>query len=188
MKKLFLMLTLILMSQWSMAQDKTLAQVDAINYYGIDYSLVKAFGAKETVSQFIEVFPAINRLILAEPNKYDLTRLGKRIDNVYLEGVNERNAHISPDSFLAPNPSYHVSDEAIAKLVASIETPSTDGVGVIFVAELLDKAANKAFFTVVFFDEASKKVLESHPASGRAQGFGLRNFWTYPVYQVLKNW
>jgi len=62
------------------------------------------------------------------------------------------------------------------------------GTGIVFIMELFDKTEKKGYgyMHVVFFDIQSKNVLLSTRMSGKASGFGKRNFWINTVYGTLK--
>ena len=80
MKKLFTLLFLAT-SMICFGQNKNfLKEVESINFYGVDYSAAKVFGAAETPAQFKVAFDGINRLFITEAKKYDVTLVsGKKL-------------------------------------------------------------------------------------------------------------
>ena len=76
MKKLFTLLFLAT-SMICFGQNKNfLKEVESINFYGVDYSAAKVFGAAETPAQFKVAFDGINRLFITEAKKYDVSKNG----------------------------------------------------------------------------------------------------------------
>jgi len=75
--------------------------------------------------------------------------------------------------------------EDIKKHVKSYDLSGKKGIGLVFVMEGMSKTNKEATMYVTLVDMASKKVLLSEQMTGKAQGFGLRNYWAYTVYKVL---
>lgn len=62
----------------------------------------------------------------------------------------------------------------------------TPGVGMVFIAQFLDKSNNRGTYEVVFFNTETKEIIEEWITDGKARGFGLRNYWAGSVYSALK--
>ncbi len=60
------------------------------------------------------------------------------------------------------------------------------GIGIMFIAEYLDKEKVEACFHFVMVNLATKEILIHERMIGEPRGFGLRNYWISPVYQCLK--
>lgn len=182
------MLFCLLVSSFAYGQKESeLAKVSNVNFYGVDYSMVKVNGATEAPIQFQRVFADINFLFISEAKKYDVAKfIKKTVDKVDLEVVNKVNAEINLNDLMAKSTSYALEDAAIAKHIKSLPIKDTKGIGFILVAQLLDKAASRGTYQLVYFDLESRNIISSRVAGGKAGGFGLRNFWAASVYKALK--
>ena len=40
--------------------------------------------------------------------------------------------------------------------------------------------------TLLFFDIATRDILQKREVKGYAEGFGLRNYWARTVYNIIK--
>ncbi len=58
----------------------------------------------------------------------------------------------------------------------------------LFVAENLHKVDQTGSYYVVFFDMASKEIIDSEHKVGKASGIGFRNYWAGSIYNVMKAW
>ena len=65
--------------------------------------------------------------------------------------------------------------------------PQTEGVGVVLVAKLLNKPMSKATYELITFDISTREILSKREVSGKAGGFGLRNYWAGSVYNIIKS-
>ena len=74
MKKLFTLLFLAT-SMICFGQNKNfLKEAESLNFYGVDYSAAKVFGAAETPAEFKVAFDRINQLFITETKKYDVSK------------------------------------------------------------------------------------------------------------------
>lgn len=179
----FLMLTSITKAQTS----EGYADITNLCNYGIDFSLAKVYGAKETPVQFVNAFNEINQLLLSEPKKYDIAKaLGKRIVDINLSQVETINNSVIKDKLITYDNSYTVSEDQLIQLISHFDTGDYNGYGVLFVAGLLDKSDNRGTYTVVIFNTKTKQIIKSQEISGKASGFGLRNYWAGSVYKAIK--
>lgn len=162
--------------------------VKSVYIYGVDFSLSKAKFTTESNKQFIEAFTAINELLINEPKKYDFHKyLRKEIAGINIDVVKENNENRDFTEFRS-NLHQLADEEAIASLVKKYVLKETEGTGVIIIPFLLDKEKNQMILRIVFFDVATRNVLQSVEKTSRAGGFGLRNFWAKSVFEALKSW
>jgi hypothetical protein len=187
MKNLVLVIVL-LVSVCGFAQKKELLKdIEAVNFYGVDFSHAKVYGAKESGEQFKYAFQDINNLFITEAQKYDISKyLNKRTLGVYIEDVKARTSDIKSDNIVTTDAAYQLEDNTIKDIIKSLSIKEADGAGVIIIAERLSKAKNRGYFDVVFFDIETRNIIDSWKADGKAQGFGLRNFWAHSVLEALK--
>ena len=65
------------------------------------------------------------------------------------------------------------------------EVKEREGYGAVLIANILNKATNRATYDVVIFDITTGQVLCDQKVTRPAQGFGLRNFWAHSVHGAL---
>lgn len=100
-----------------------LKEVESINFYGVDYSAAKVFGAAETPAQFKVAFDGINRLFITEAKKYDVSKkLKVRVNEISLDAVNQVNEAIDPQELMTTNASYMLSEDQIKQIVNALPT------------------------------------------------------------------
>jgi len=68
------------------------------------------------------------------------------------------------------------------------ELPENDKPGLIFIGEMMNKATFQGTFRVLLFNGTTKDIISSKRVSGKAAGFGVRNFWAGALYRILKSW
>ncbi len=186
MKKLFLIVATILVWTASSAQDNF---GRTVNYYGVDFSQTKAYGAKETGAQFATAFKAINVLVFKEWDKYNPEKfIDESISIVDISVTEEWNEKVNPKDIITNSSNYILANSDISEMVKRYEIEETDGVGLVIICELLNKENNMGNYTIVFFDIASREVLYNKFVVGKAKGFGLRNFWARSLLNAMKSY
>lgn len=186
MKRFTLLLLLAVSITTGFGQNLKNAEV---YFYGIDFSKVKVYGAEESPSQFLDAFHSINRLFLAEADKYNV---GKRLQ-VYVKGIDLDPVEAVNDDIekadLIQNGygGYQLTDEDIASAIRQLPIKEESGIGLVFIAEVLNKSSQRAKYCVTFFDIESRDVIDVWEGKGKAQGFGLRNYWARSVYNMMKS-
>jgi len=154
-------------------------------FFGVDFSAVKIFGAKESNDQFEIAFTGINELMVAEQNKFDFGELANRPVANYPVPAHERNTVISWDDIRTSNPA--PQKLSIQEMVKSYNLPPKKGKGIVLIAWVLNKPKAEATYEFVIFDIQTKKILFNVETTADAGGAGLRNYWANTVYQVVKN-
>ena len=81
---------------------------------------------------------------------------------------------------------YPLSKEQIKAAINALPIQKTPGVGMVFIAQFLDKSNNRGTYEVVFFNTETKEIIEEWITDGKARGFGLRNYWAGSIYSALK--
>ena len=172
------------------AQDKKKAVDEKnITWYGVDFTLARFTLVTEDPAAIVSTsLKAINTLILAEPDKYDLKKFFSKSEvTPEVDMVNERNSKIDP-TLLVVTDKYTITPEDVKKVISSYDTKGKTGTGLVFVAENLHKIEQIGSYYVVFFDMASKEIIDMERKEGKATGIGFRNYWTGSVFTVMKNW
>jgi hypothetical protein len=172
------------------AQDKKKAIAEKnITWFGIDYTLARFTLVTEDPAAIVSTsLKAINTLILAEPDKYNLKKFFSKSEvTPAVDMVNERNSKIDPTLLVVPD-KYTITPEDVNKLIKSYDTGVKTGMGLVLVAENLNKVSQVGSYYVVFFDMASKEIIDSERREGKASGIGFRNYWAGSVLSVMKGW
>lgn len=186
MKKLLLIV--VTMFVWTASS----AQSDfgrTVNFYGVDFSRAKAYGAKETGAQFATAFVAINALVFKEWEKYNPEKfIDKNISIVDILATQELNEKVNRRDIVTDSPSYILAESDISEMVKMYEIEESDGIGLVIICELLNKEKNMGNYTIVFFDIATREVLYNKFVTGKAKGIGLRNFWARSLLNAMKSY
>ncbi|WP_300704248.1 hypothetical protein [Bacteroides sp.] len=186
MKKLFTLL-LLATSIVCFGQNKDfLKEVSSINFYGVDYSAAKVFGAAESPNQLINAFERINELFITEAKKYDVSKKLKiKVGQISLNAVNKVNSEIDPAQLMTTDTGYTLSDKDIKRVIANLPIQQEPGIGLVIVAKLLNKADAYGSYQVVFFNTETKEIINDYATGGKAKGFGLRNYWAGSIHKVV---
>lgn len=191
MKKILLVaIVLVCMgaSQNVSAQKGDLKDIDHLSFYGVDFTYAKVYGADETAHQFLDAFIRINDLFESEPKTYSSTKaFGVRSDELFNRQVKQDVDNIPRSELFTDDNKYAVTDADIDEVVAKIEKQGDSQYGAVIVAGLLNKTANHGTFTFVVFEQDTKEIIFQQEATGKARGFGLRNFWAGALRGAMKN-
>ncbi len=162
-----------------------IAEADTVYMYGVDYSGVKAVGVDESELRFVRTFEEINDLFLSQSEKYDCGHMINKTILVDIDPICRHNTAADYSGMIQKRRNVGASVD-VAAAVASYRLQETEGVGMVFIAELLDKGRGCAVHHVVCFDIATREVLFDRRVETKAGGFGLRNYWANTVYQVIR--
>lgn len=164
-------------------------------WLGIDYSHVSLVG---DFSEFAEAgdrsavqvqskyFPKWNYLIISEPDKYDIRGMLRKsgLKNS-IEMIMKKNASASADDMETYDaPSF--SEEDVAAYCKEYDSTGKSGIGIVLMAESLNKLTTQAVYHMVAIDLSNNKVLMQERVTGKPMGFGLRNYWAGSIYSVIK--
>jgi hypothetical protein len=171
-------------------------QNEDITWLGMDFTNVKFVG---TATQFKEAgeisnsdfrdkyIPAWNELFIKEPKKYNVAEAVRRTEvNYALEVTEKVNNGIKNDFFTNNSSDYGTLTEAkVADLVKKYDFNGKNGVGLMFFVDGMSKSRDEASAWITFVDMKSKKVLYTAHKTGKAGGFGFRNFWAKSFDNIL---
>ncbi len=166
-----------------------------ISWLGIDFSQVKLIGefnhffgagSHSVVDVRDEYFNRWNRLVLAEPNKYDLRSMLRKTSIFYdIDMMNAINSSCSVENMEELNtPNYSL--EQIRQFISLYPIENKSGIGVLMIAESLNKYAQEAYFHVVILNMETKEILIHERIRSKPSGFGLRNYWAGAIHQTMK--
>lgn len=162
-----------------------------ITYLGIDFTRAKLIG--DAGADAIEIrnkwFASINDVVVNEPKKYNLQKaLEKSSISSDLSFVMEKNSKADVAKLLSSNSNddSRFTKETIDEIVKGYNFGGKKGVGMMFIMESMNKSASNGSMYVTFIDMGSRKVLYTERMTGKAGGFGFRNYWVKPVYEVIE--
>jgi hypothetical protein len=161
---------------------------------GLDYSKVKMIGTTD-FRQPEQIFPRAlaewNGLFMKEmlPN---LEKMAKDV-GTDLEAINELNEKTSSKQVEVKDGTKaetvdqsEITAADIEKQVAGYKLTKKEGVGLVYIMDRLVKTHEMGCMHVVFFDVASRKVLQSERLCEKAGGIGFRNYWFRPIKTVTE--
>lgn len=187
MRKLLLLIVLLLSTLCHAQQADKWEQVKSVNFYGVDYSLVKTFGVTESTADLVNAFLRINELFQSEADKYAVAKwIPKPVSKFAIEVANEVNSHIGAESLSVSDTKHELTEEQVTAAVRNLPVKETEGTGMVVLAKMLNKPAQRGYYKVVFFDIASRRILLEGDTEGKVGGFGLRNYWARSIYEALK--
>lgn len=181
MKNLFVSIVLLLLVS-------STAKCNEIVWFGVDFTHARLVGSEGfTDVQKIKdyYFNEWNNVIIAEPDKYNITKyFGASSIKRDISIAERRNKTVNV-STLVTNNSYTLDRSAIDKIIKDYKSKET-GIGLVFIVERFDKTTEKAYIYVTKFDIASKKIIQCEKVEGSASGFGFRNYWLGAIASVMK--
>lgn len=165
-----------------------------ITWLGIDFSHVKLIGE---FSQFAEAgqtgtsvirdkyFFGWNNLILNEYEKYNIDEMIRKENiNLKISDINNINRYAVIEDLESDNqPNY--SMEEIALFIKKYNFEQKDGIGLLLVADYLDKTREEAKYHFVAINLVNNEVLLYESFITFPSGFGLRNYWAKTYYDVI---
>ena len=176
-----------------------------ITWMGIDFSHVKLIGE---FSQFAEAgttgvaairnkyFSGWNNLILNEYEKYNIEGMFRKENiNLKIAEINKINENTSIEDLEADEqPNY--TKEDIALFVKKYNFEEKAGIGLLMIADYLNKTREEAKYHFVAVNLSNNEVLLYESFVTKPGGFGLRNYWAKTFYDVIvsirddkyKNW
>jgi hypothetical protein len=165
-----------------------------VTWLGIDFSHVKLIGefnqfqeAGETGPELIKskYFPAWNELIIKESDKYNVAAMIRK-ENVEMniEPIMKINAKTDiADLEGRENPNY--TEEEIREFVKKYNFGDKEGIGMLFIAESMNKTAVTARYHFVAINLSNNEVILQELFNTVPGGFGLRNYWAKSFYLVI---
>ncbi|NVO18781.1 MAG: hypothetical protein HXX13_03725 [Bacteroidetes bacterium] len=163
----------------------------AVTFFGIDFTKAKGvlIGASSTEMRD-KYFLAINTLMVVEQQKYDIGKALYKSDvKVELRTVDELNQKIDTSYFKAYSSSEIVplDKNTIQSIVRQYNLKDKTGIGLVFIAESLDKPGKLGTYYLVYFSMPEGNLILSEKVYGKPGGFGIRNFWAASIYSILKS-
>jgi len=190
MKKYLILFTALIISINTYSQEKSLLfESSELVWCGLDFSMAKCIGSigftnPKAIKE--EYFSKWNDLMLAEPSKFNFKKAYQKTTQITdLSVVNRRN-ELPDHNTLVINEPYKFEDGTIEKIISDYDLNEvSEGLGLVYIYEALDKTNVKAVINVVFFDIATKKIIQATKYTSPPAGFGIRNYWAKPIYASI---
>jgi hypothetical protein len=164
---------------------------DELVWLGIDYSQVRFIGSRDDFSDIPNIrshyFGSWNELILTESEKYNVAKAFRTatVRNEIDKAVS-RSESRDIEGILQTS-SYSLEESQVKALVKDYVDPGMEGTGVLIVMETLDKLRQQSTMWVVAFEMSTGEIYYMKWHTGKAGGFGFRNYWARCYYNVLKS-
>ena len=171
------------------AQNKfNLSGITSLVNYGIDYSLAKVFGGKESGHQYWVTYADINELFISKSKTFDIgKRLGIPVEVVSLQAVNDVNKQINPDHIKTTDNNYMPTESQIAEAVKKLPILSQEEkYGIVMICLFMNKATDQATYQFVVFNTKTREIVEQWTNTGKALGIGLKMYWSHSVHNAIK--
>ncbi|HVI47593.1 MAG TPA: hypothetical protein VM802_22170 [Chitinophaga sp.] len=162
----------------------------SFTWLGVDFTQTRLLGdnAANAADIVDRHFIGINDVVLNEPKKYDIAGAfhRKSVAND-LSAVSKHNAATNKESLKSDNSAdaTRLKPEDIARLVKAYDYGGKKGIGVIFFMESMNKSEKEASMYVTVVDMATRNMLMTERMTGKAKGFGFRNYWAFSVHDVM---
>lgn len=159
-----------------------------LTWLGVDFTQVKVLNDPTgTPSGIKEQFNKINQLILNEPRKYAVDLAFNKPDIAKdIRFTTAKNETTDPENIIGSgSDDVRFKKATIESIVKGYDFEDKKGLGIMFIAETLNKASVTGAFYVTIIDMGTKKVLLTERMTGKPAGFGFRNYWAKTIYEIL---
>ena len=168
-----------------------------ITWLGLDFSQAKFIGPASqfkdageiTNEEFRDKYTVSwNQLFIDEQKKFNVAEMVHRPDIKYaLDVTNKANSAIKKEFFgSSPNDFKTIDEKKIGDLVSKYDFQGKTGNGLLFFVEGMSKGLGEAGAWVTLVDMKTKKVLSTTYKTGKAGGFGFRNYWAKSWFNIMK--
>lgn len=189
---LFVLLSYISISQTS--KDFFVHSDYKVTWLGIDFSHVKLIGefnhffgagSQSSVDLRDEYFNRWNKIVLTEPDKYDIRGMLRKSEIVYdISMITTVNSNCAIENLEdLNNPNYTI--ENLKDFVTGYPLENKDGFGILMIAESLNKSATEAILHFIIINMSTKEILIHERLRTEPTGFGLRNYWAGSIYRAM---
>lgn len=171
------------------AQNKfNLSEIQSLTNFGIDYSLAKVYGGKDSGHQYWITYADINEMFISKSKTFDIgKRLGIPVEVVSLQAVNEVNKKINPEHILTTDINYMPTEAQINEAIQKLPILSQEEkYGIVMICLFMNKEEDRASYQFVVFNTKTREIIEQWTNTGKALGIGLKNYWSYSVHNAIK--
>ncbi|MCX6285947.1 MAG: hypothetical protein NTY96_02370 [Bacteroidetes bacterium] len=167
-----------------------------VTWLGIDYSHVKLAG---DFTQFKDAgpippaevrdkyFPAWNSLVLNEATKYDfrgMFMVSSLVPDINM--VTALNAATDSEKMKDGNENKFNNGD-IKNFIVQYDLKEKEGLGIVLIADFMNKSSEMAGYYVVVFNMTSRDVILCESVVEKAGGIGMRNYWGGSLYNLVKD-
>ncbi len=168
-----------------------------ITWLGLDYSLTQFVGVHDATSthtitneEFRDRYTLeLNQLMIDQSKKFDFAKATHRVIVKNAPDVTgDANKALNKFFFIKdPNGYIPITKYTIITTVKNYDFKNNLGIGLIFFTDEMNKNTALSSVWVTFVDMQSKTVLFTKFMTGKANGFGFRNYWANPYYHIIKD-
>jgi hypothetical protein len=184
---------------FAQTKDDILSGNADITFLGLDFSQTKYIGDATqykdagviTNDDFRDKYTiGWNQLFIDEQKKYDVAKaIDYKKDIPYDLDITEKaNNELKKDFFSNDLSDYNkLTADKINAIVKRYNFQGKKGIGMIIFVEGMSKGKVEAGAWVTFVDMGTKKVLLTGYETGKAGGFGFKNYWAKAFLNILKD-
>ncbi len=197
---LFLFLIGLFISNFSIAQSQSdvFNSSTPITWLGVDFSEMKFIGpasgwGSESTKSPAEMrdtyFMVWNEFIQKEAKAFKVEEAVHRESVDWAIDVTRRinEKTNKKEIFSESNSEYqNITEDGVKKMIKNYDFKGKTGIGFVLIAEGMNKNLEEASYWATFIDMSSKKVLFAQRITGKAGGFGFRNYWAATMKNVFK--
>lgn len=181
----------LFISATAFGQNSDVSNAKNWTWLGIDYTHCYFITSMDFIDadDLLSKTKAWNNLVYTEREKYIEKTLKSKKVSFSADMVKDLNGEIDMEEKITDDESLykHLDKEQISKIVSSYDIPDElSGVGLVFIADSYSKPEEAGAYYVTFIDLDTKEILSTERRSGKAKGFGLRNYWANSFYVILK--
>jgi len=169
-----------------------------VTWLGLDFTQLKFIGSANqfkgegAVTNEVmrdKYFKGWNQLFITEQKKYNIASAVNRSSVTYAIEITEAANSHSTANYFTDNPTDDqlLTKKKIADLIGNYDFQGKTGLGLLFFVEYMDKNQAEASIWVTFVNMETKTVLLTKQETGKAGGFGFRNYWAKSFYNVLSD-
>lgn len=163
-------------------------------WLGVDFSNVKVVGGMDALANWGEKGPGPfttfycdewNKLFVREGEKYDIRGM-LRIDRLgyNYKAITQINAEASIENMYRDRePDY--TQEDIQGFIQDYDFGITDGIGIMYVAESMNKMSENMRIHLVAINLSNNNIMFSEMFETPVGGHGLVNYWARGMYEVV---
>ncbi len=186
----FILMILLGFMNYSFSQEyQKVSDIKKVIWLGVDFTAAKFTLVTEDPAVIVNQYlKAINVLIISEREKFNIRSFFK-VDEVSnnIELVIAFNQQIDPSALVIYD-DYKLDMDQVKDVIKKYDVEDKSGVGLIFVAENLNKVSQTGSYYVCFFDLSTKEIIDCKRMTGAVSGIGFRNYWAGTIYNVMKTW
>jgi hypothetical protein len=170
-----------------------------ITWLGVDYSDVKFIGpasgwgevsTKSPTEMRDKYFPEWNSLIVNEWKAFKIEDAVYRTEVPQdIKAISKANEKSNKKEIFSESISDYqlLTESDVKSMVKKYDFNGKEGLGFLLIAEGMSKGKEEASYWVTFVDMKSKTVLLTKRMTGKAGGFGFRNYWAGSIKSLMKS-